>query len=104
MTRPGHFAGRLVEMACEPLHGLHQLNLRLIDDAGGSHIVYIAYGRGAEAEQRCRQMHDSLQIGMRYHGSAMLSRVGEIHTYWMGRVVLAADMRRPALVAQEQRA
>jgi hypothetical protein len=99
MNAAGHFSGQLVECNCEQLHDLHHLGLRLIDDDGGSHQVFISYGRGAQAEQQCRQMFTSLTIGSRYHGAASMKQQGDLHTYWLGRVLIALDQRRPRFAA-----
>ena len=89
-----HFAGQLVEKDAGCTLGLHQLSLRLVDDDGGSHIVYIAHGRGADAEARLDAQYAGLQIGQRYHVAANLGRIGTLHTYWLGAVTIKADQRR----------
>lgn len=89
-----HFSGELVEKNAGCTLDLHQLALRLEDQDGGSHMVYIAHGRGADAARRCQQQYDSLQIGARYYGSATLHRVGEHHQWWMGAVTLERCKRR----------
>lgn len=105
MTGSHAFAGRLVEHNTDALHGLHLTHLRLIDDAGGSHIVMIVHGRGDDAERRADAMHADLHIGERYFGRATMCRAGDLHTYWFGVVsALSVDRRTPppqAKVAQE---
>ena len=91
MSAPGHFCGRLVEINGEPMHGMQHIALALVDDDDRSHQVYMSFGRGSEAQARCRQILDSLEIGRRYHGSATLCRRGEQQTYWLGSVTLALD-------------
>ncbi|MEY5099133.1 MAG: hypothetical protein RJA36_1852 [Pseudomonadota bacterium] len=94
--RPPSFAGRLVEKHTGNLHGLHQTQLRLIDDDGGSHIVYIAHGRGAVAAFNAQREFERLEIGARYHGHATLFSAGNDHTYWMGQVSQLQIDRRAA--------
>lgn len=90
-----HFSGELLEKSAGETLGLHQLALRLMDDEGSSHMVYIAHGRGDDAGRRCLQQYEGLHIGTRYHGTATLHRVGELHHWWMGAVQLRACQRRP---------
>ena len=99
MKAAGHFSGQLVECNCEQLHGLHHLGLLLVDDEGNRHQVFISYGRGEQAERDCQQMYNSLAIGSRYHGAASTKKDGALQTYWLGRVVLALDQRRPRFAA-----
>ncbi len=90
-----HFSGELLEKSAGCTLGLHQLGLRLMDDEGTSHMVYIAHGRGDDAAARCLAQYEGLQIGTRYHGSATLHRIGDLHHWWMGAVTLKACQRRP---------
>ena len=101
-----HWSGELVSKHAGCTLGLHQLALQLKDDEGGSHMVYIAHGRGPQAEAWCGLQHSHLHIGARYHGTATLRRVGEAHTWWMGAVTVTPCKRRTriALVAAEQAA
>ncbi len=101
-----HWSGELVAKNAGCTLGLHQLALQLQDDDGGSHMVYIAHGRGPQAQAWCQLQFSHLHIGARYHGTATLRRVGEAHTWWMGAVTVNPCQRRPrfALVAAEQAA
>lgn len=104
MSRPrseGHvFAGKLVEKHTGDLHGMHQTQLRLEDADGGSHIVYVAHGRGAVAAFNAERLAHSLEIGQHYFGRATICRAGDLHTYWMGKVwALALDRRGKPLQA-----
>ena len=89
-----HFAGTLVEKHADCKLGLHRLSLRLLDDDGGSHIVYMAYGRGAQAEATLDTQYHALHIGQRYHVAADSSHAATDHTYWMGKAQIKADQRR----------
>lgn len=89
-----HFAGTLVEKDAGCTLGLCQLSLRFEDDDKGSHIVYIAHGRGADAQARLDAQYTDLQIGQRYHVAANMGCVGAVHTYWLGAVTIKADQRR----------
>lgn len=92
------FAGTLVEANAEPLQGIHQLSVRLLDDDGTSHIAYVVYGRSETGARLCERDFSALQIGQRYHGQATLQRRGEPHTYHFGSVSLAPDRRRPRVL------
>lgn len=89
-----HVAGRLEELDTGESMGLHQLSATLVDDAGCRHVIYKAFGRGADAQQRLAEQCAALTIGARYHVSATTVRVGTIQSYWMGRVTIAPDQRR----------
>ena len=89
-----HFAGELVEKDAGSRLGLYQLSLRLLDDEGGSHIVYIAFGRGADAQRLLDEQYTALHIGQRYYTTATLCNRGDLHTFWMGKVQIKPDQRR----------
>jgi len=89
-----HFAATLVEKHASCKLGLYRLELRLKDDDGGSHIVYLAYGRGTEAEAALDAQYHALDIGQRYHVAADSGHAGTDHTYWMGKAQIKADQRR----------
>ena len=91
---PRHFSGQLVESNLGCTAGLHQLALRLVDDDGGSHIVYIAHGRGDDAAARAAGQYSALTIGAHYYGSGTLCRQGDVHTHWMGSVTISPCARR----------
>lgn len=91
---PQHFSGQLLEKNAGCTHGLHQLALRLEDDDGASHIVYIAHGRGDDAAARCAAQYNGLAIGRHYYGSGTLCRPGDVHTHWMGTVTIELCERR----------
>ena len=92
-----HFAGTLLEAAHACTAELWQISLRLEDDDGRSQYVYLAPGRGEAGAMACSLQLAALTIGRRYHGSATMHRAGACHDYFTGRVVLAADQRRPVL-------
>lgn len=95
ITTPQHFSGLLVEHNTGQIHGLHQSQLRLVDEDSGEHVVLVAHGRGADAERAAEQMRCDLQIGERYIGTATVCRSGAISTYWMGTVsALSLDRRQ----------
>lgn len=89
-----HFAGRLVEWAWQPVHGLHQVSLRLLDAEGATLVVYECFGRGAEAEAAGQALVDALEIDRRYFGSSTLRQVGTAANYYCGHITLALDARR----------
>lgn len=91
---PSHFSGRLVEKDIGDTLGLHQLSLRFVDDAGTSHIVYIAHGRGSNAQRWAEAQFNDLELGQHYFGRSNVCRPGVLHTYWVGDVSLALDKRR----------
>ena len=96
---PRHFAGQLVEKDLGNTLGLHQLSLRFIDHDGTSHMVYIAHGRGNQAQRWAAAQFNDLEIGMHYFGRSNVCRPGVLHTYWVGDVSLALDKRRPRFAA-----
>jgi hypothetical protein len=89
-----HFAGTLVEKHADCKLGLHRLTLRLLDDDGGSHIVYMAFGRGDRAEVALDNQYHTLNIGQRYHVAADSGHAAPDHTYWMGKAQIKPDQRR----------
>jgi hypothetical protein len=103
---PSHFSGKLVEKDLGDTLGLHQLSLRFIDEAAASHIVYIAHGRGQQAQRWAEAQFNDLEIGQHYFGRSNVCRPGVLHTYWLGDVSLALDKRRqpPAPLAALRRA
>ena len=101
MTRPAHFVGRLTQADMAPVHGLHQINIHLLDDAGGRHVVYRCFGRGPAAQEAAQALWRGLTIGARYHWASSLQQPGAAATYHAGNIVLALDARRihPAIAA-----
>lgn len=97
---PRYFSGQLLEKNAGCTWGLHQLALRLQDDDGRSHIVYISHGRGIDAQALCTAQYDALHIGQHYYGRGGLCRVGDVHTHWMGLVAIAPCLRRHRFAAQ----
>jgi hypothetical protein len=83
---PRHFNGELIAKQVDCCAGLHRMELRLVDDDQRSHVVYLAYGRGADAAQYAQAQFDLLAIGTWYHGSATLMRRGTAVTEWAGHV------------------
>ena len=90
-----YFSGELIAKDAGCTLGLHALALRLEDEDGCNHVVFIHHGRGAAAGDRCLAQYEGMQIGRRYHGSATLHRIGEQHHWWMGAVTLKPCQRRP---------
>lgn len=95
MNGSAHFAGELVAADAAITLGLHRVELQLVDDEGRSHFVYIAHGRGDEAQRRCIAQWRSLHIGQHYFGSATLRRTGTDNTHWAGSVMIKLNQRRP---------
>lgn len=90
-----HFSGELVAKDAGARLGLHALALRLVDEDGMQHTVFIAHGRGEAAGDRCIAQWRNLVIGQRYHGSATGYVAGPEQQHWFGTVTLQACQRRP---------
>ena len=88
-----YFAGRLVEWAWQPVRGLHQVSMRLVDADGATVVVYECFGRGPAAEAAGQALVDALETGRRYFGSSALRQVGTAATYYCGGITLALDAR-----------
>lgn len=86
LAQPRHFSGELTAKTLGCCLGLHRMELQLVDDDGGKHTVYLAYGRGEAAERYARQQYECLSVGHWYHGSATLARRTHGLTEWAGHV------------------
>jgi len=90
-----HFSGELIAKDAGCTLGLHAIALRLEDEDGCQHVVFIHHGRGDAAGDRCLAQYRNLEIGRRYHGEASRHLVGPREQHWMGTVTLQPCMRRP---------
>ena len=91
---PQHFSGELVSKTIGACLGLHRIELRLVDEDGGTHVVYIACGRGDLAAEYAQGQYERLTVGAWYHGSGTLVHPGAGCTQWAGHVTVAPCQRR----------
>lgn len=91
---PQHFSGELVSKTTGNCLGLHRLEVRLVDEDGGAHVIYMACGRGDLAAEYAQGQYDRLTVGAWYHGSATMVCPGPHQTQWAGDVTLAPCQRR----------
>jgi hypothetical protein len=86
LAAPRHFSGELTAKTLGCCLGLHRMELQVVDDDGGKHVVYLAYGRGDAAQAYAQRQYDRLSVGHWYHGSATLMRRTPKLTEWAGHV------------------
>jgi len=86
LAAPRHFSGELTAITLGCCLGLHRMEVQLVDDDGGKHTVYLAYGRGDAAARYAQVQYDRLRVGTWYHGSATLMRKTTGLTEWAGHV------------------
>lgn len=99
---PRHFSGQLLQKKLDCALGLHRVELRLQDDEGCIHAVYIAHGRGDEARDHAHTQYHLLLVGAHYYGSGTLCRQGDTLVEWAGFVTVQACHRRHRFAAQQR--